>query len=111
MNAINLCREGRFEEAFTLCESSFDAEDDVEIGMIAASERKDKNSQREEPADQSILTFPEFLMLALDIHLHLNGSYTFYRTDLLVAFENNPISDVHSFYNTNVFYRLLFDCI
>lgn len=110
MNAINLCREGRFEEAFTLCESSFDAEDDVEIGMIAASERKDKNSQREEPADQSILTFPEFLMLALDIHLHLNGSYTFYRTDLLVAFENNPISDVHSFYNTMLFYRLLFDC-
>ena len=109
MNAINRCREGRFEEAFTLCESSFDAEDDVEIGMIAASERKDENSQREEPADQSILTFPEFLMLALDIHLHLKGSYTFYRTDLLVAFENNPISDVHSFYNTMLFYRLLFD--
>ena len=48
------------KKPFTLCESSFDAEDDVEIGMIAASERKDKNSQREEPADQSILTFPEF---------------------------------------------------
>ena len=31
MKAIDLCREGRFEEAFTLCESSFDAEDDVEI--------------------------------------------------------------------------------
>ena len=108
-DAINLCRNGRFDDAFSLCESSYDSEDDVEIGMIAPEKRMDENNHREETDDQSILTFPEFLMLILDIHLQLNGSYSFYRTDLLSAFNNNPLKDVHSFYNTMLFYRLLFD--
>lgn len=108
-NAINLCRNGKFDEAFSLCESSYDSEDDMEIGMIAPEKRKEENNHREESDDQSILTFPEFLMLVLDIHQQLNGSYSFYRTDLLSAFDNNPLKDVHSFYNTMLFYRLLFD--
>ena len=108
-NAINLCRDGRFDDAFSLCESSYDSEDDVEIGMIAAKKRKEKNHYREESDNQSILSFPEFLMMILDIHRNLNGSYSFYRTGLLSAFANNPLSDVHSFYNAMLFYRLLFD--
>lgn len=108
-NAINLCRNGRFDEAFSLCESSYDSEDDVEIGMIAPVKRKEENKPRVESDDQSILTFPEFLMLVLDIYQQLNGSYSFYRTDLLSAFVNYPLQDVHSFYNTMLFYRLLFD--
>lgn len=107
--AIDLCRNGRFDEAFSLCESSYDSEDNVEIGMIAPEKRKEDNNHRVESEDQSILTFPEFLMLVLDIHQQLNGSYSFYRTDLLSAFGNNPLKDVHSFYNTMLFYRLLFD--
>ncbi len=108
-NAIDLCRKGRFEEAFLLCESSYDSEDNVEIGMIAAEKRKDEHHHKEESEDQSILSFPEFLMLVLDIYLQLNGSYSFYRTDLLSAFNRYPLSDVHSFYNTMLFYRLLLD--
>lgn len=107
--AINLCRNGRFDDAFSLCESSYDSEDDVEIGMIAAKKRKEKNHYREESDNQSILSFPEFLMMILDIHRNLNGSYSFYLTGLLSAFANNPLSDVHSFYNAMLFYRLLFD--
>ena len=109
INAINLCRNGRFDEAFSLCESSYDSEDDVEIGMIAPEKRKEKINYREESDDKSILTFHEFLMLVLDIHLQLNGSYSFYRTDLLQAFGSNQLKDVHSFYNAMLFYRLLFD--
>lgn len=108
-NAINLCRNGRFDEAFSLCESSYDSEDDEEIGMIAPIKRKDENRKMDESDDQSILSFPEFLMMILDIHQNLNGSYSFYRTDLLSAFANNPLTDVHSFYKTMLFYRLLFD--
>lgn len=108
-NAIELCRNGRFEDAFSLCESSYDSEDNVEIGMIAAEKRKEENHREEESEDQSILSFPEFLMLILDIHQNLSGSYSFYRSDLLSAFDNNPLSDIHSFYNTMLFYRLLFD--
>ena len=107
--AIDLCRNGRFEDAFSLCESSYDSEDNVEIGMIVAEKRKEGKKHREETDDQSILSFPEFLMMILDIHHNLNGSYSFYRADLLTAFDNNPPSDVHSFYNTLLFYRLLFD--
>ena len=108
-NAINLCRNGRFDDAFSLCESSYDSEDDVIIGMIAPEKRREEGNNREETEEQSILTFPEFLMLVLDIHQKLNGSYSFYRTDLLSAFEKNQLKDKHSFYNSMLFYRLLFD--
>ncbi len=108
-NAIDLCRNGKFDEAFSLCESSYDSEDNVEIGMIAAEKRKEEKKRMEESEDQSIISFPEFLMLILDVHQQLNGSYSFYRTDLLPAFDNNKLTDIHSFYNTMLFYRLLFD--
>lgn len=109
IEAIHLCRNGNYEDALNRCESSYDSMDDVEIGMIAAEKRDARKNYSEESEDQAILTFPEFLMLILDIHLQLNGSYSFYRTNLLTAFRDHPIEDVHSFYNTLLFYRLLFD--
>lgn len=108
-NAIDLCRNGRYDDAFSLCESSYDSEDDVEIGKITAEKRKEENYHKEEPDNQSILSFSEFLMMILDIHQNLNGSYSFYRADLLSAFANNPLSDVHLFYNMMLFHRLLLD--
>lgn len=108
-NAIDLCRNDRYDDAFSLCESSYDSEDDVEIGKITAEKRKEENYHKEEPDNQSILSFSEFLMMILDIHQNLNGSYSFYRADLLSAFANNPLSDVHLFYNMMLFHRLLLD--
>lgn len=109
INAITLCQEGNFEGAFNLCESSFDVEDNIEIGMVEAEERKKEEYYKEEPIGQAILSFPEFLMMILDITLSLNGSYSFYRTELLHAFRENAIKDIPAFYNTLLFYRLLFD--
>lgn len=108
-NAIDLCRNDRYDDAFSLCESSYNSEDDVEIGKITAEKRKEENYHKEEPDNQSILSFSEFLIMILDIHQNLNGSYSFYRADLLSAFANNPLSDVHLFYNMMLFHRLLLD--
>ena len=109
MEAINLCKEGRHDAASSLCESSFDSDDNIEIGLIEAEKPREDNRNRSEAASQSILTFPEFLMLVLDIHLKIGGSYTFYRMELLNAFKNYPLEDIHAFYNDLLLYRLLFD--
>ena len=109
IDAINYCRGGNFTDAFKLCESSYDKEDGIEIGMIDPEERKPEEVNKEEPITHSILSFPDFLMMVLDIHLSLKGSYSFYRTELLKAFKANEIKDIPDFYHNLLYYRLLFD--
>lgn len=109
VDAITKCQDGLFEEAFKQCESSFDKEDDTEIGMIEAKMRVKEESYNQDTSNRSILSFPEFLMMVLDIHLSINGSYSFYRTELIRAFKDHAITDIPAFYNQLLFYRLLFD--
>lgn len=108
MQAIELCRNHRFNEAFELCESSYDTEDNNEIGDIEAKQQ-DFRQPFIETGERSFITFPEFLMMVIDIYLNLSGSYSFYRKELLKIYEAHPIPDKQDFYNQLLFYRLLLD--
>lgn len=106
--AIELCRNQRFNEAFNLCESSYDSEDNNEIGDIEAEQQDFKQSYTE-TGERSLITFPEFLMMVIDIYFNLSGSYTFYRNELLKIYDSHSIPDKQDFYNQLLFYRLLLD--
>lgn len=106
--AINLCRCHDFEKAFNLCESSYDSEDNNEIGSIEAMQQ-DFNPSFTETGDRSFITFPDFLMMVIDIYLNLSGSYSFYRNELLKIYDSYSIPDKQDFYNQLLFYRLLLD--
>ena len=106
--AIELCRNQRFNEAFNLCESSYDSEDNNEIGDIEAEQQDFKQSYTE-TGERSLITFPEFLMMVIDIYMNLSGSYTFYRNELLKIYDSHSIPDKQDFYNQLLFYRLLLD--
>ena len=108
MQAIELCRNHRFNEAFELCESSYDTEDNNEIGDIEAKQQDFRQSFIE-TGERSFITFPEFLMMVIDIYLNLSGSYSFYRKELLKIYESHPIPDKQDFYNQLLFYRFLLD--
>lgn len=108
MQAIELCRNHRFNEAFELCESSYDTEDNNEIGDIEAKQQDFRQSFIE-TGERSFITFPEFLMMVINIYLNLSGSYSFYRKELLKIYEAHPIPDKQDFYNQLLFYRLLLD--
>ena len=107
-HAIDLCREHKYDEAFGLCETSYDAEDNNEIGSIEA-EQQDFKQPFTETGERSIISFPEFLMMVIDIYLNLSGSYSFYRSELLKIYNSYYISDKQNFYNQLLFYRLLLD--
>ena len=107
-HAIGLCRNQEFDEAFGLCESSYDSEDNNEIGSIEAKQQDFKQSFNE-TGERSLITFPEFLMMVIDLHLNLSGSYSFYRNELLKVFDSHSIPDKQDFYNQLLFYRLLLD--
>ena len=109
INAIQLCQSGNFKEALKGCRSSFDKIDSATIAEIEARPRSNNESVIEEDTDNVVISFPEFLMMAIDIHLHLGGSYTFYKKDLLRTFKENPITDKKAFYGLLLHYRLLLD--
>lgn len=106
--AIDLCRKHQFNEALELCERSYDSENNNEIGDIEA-EQQDFRQSYIETGERSLITFPEFLMMVIDIYLNLHGSYTFYRNELLKIYDSNFIPDKQDFYNQLLFYRLLLD--
>ena len=107
-HAIDLCRNSKYNEAFSLCESSYDSEDKNEIGNIEAQQQDFKQSFTE-TGERSFITFPEFLMMVIDIYMNLSGSYSFYRNELLKIYNSHFISDKQDFYNQLLFYRLLLD--
>ena len=107
-HAIDLCRNNKYNEAFSLCESSYDSEDKNEIGNIEAQQQDFKQSFTE-TGERSFITFPEFLMMVIDIYMNLSGSYSFYRNELLKIYNSHFISDKQDFYNQLLFYRLLLD--
>ena len=106
--ALDLCRNNKFNEAFSLCESSFDSEDNNEIGNIEAQQHDFKQSFSE-TGERSFITFPDFLMMVIDLYLNLSGSYSFYRSELLKIYDSHSISDKQDFYNQLLYYRLIFD--
>lgn len=107
-NAINYCRNGNYIEAFKLCKSSYDTEDNTEIGNIEPQQHNFQQSFKE-TGERSLISFPEFLKMIIDIYMENSGSYSFYREDLLKIYAENTIKDKTDFYNQLLFYRLLLD--
>lgn len=107
--AITLCLNGNYKEVFSLCENSYDEEVAMTIGEIAPKERPVSNNKPVEIRNQCIITFPEFLLMVLDIHLSLNGSYSYYRGDLISTFEVNKVENIPAFYSDLLLFRLLLD--
>ena len=107
-HAIGLCRSQKYDEAFELCESSYDSEDNNEIGSIEAKQQDFKQSFSE-TGERSFITFPEFLKMVIDLHLNREGSYSFYRKELLKIYDEKSIPDKQDFYSQLLFYRLLLD--
>ena len=79
-----------------------------EIGDIEAKQQDFRQSFTE-TGERSFITFPEFLMMVIDIYLNLSGTYSFYRNELLNIYDSHSIPDKQDFYNQLLFYRLLLD--
>ena len=109
--AIKCCRKGDFDAAFDCCSSSYDAIDNDTIDSIKAEKPKPASiaTGQGELEERTIVSFPDFLLLLLDITLDLNGKYSFYRKELIPAFKEYRITDIHLFYNNLLFCRLLMD--
>lgn len=109
--AIESCQRGDFRAAFDYCEASYDAADSSTIEDIEPkkAEYKENQWQHIDSIERSIINFPEFLHLVLDLNMSLDGGYSFYRKDLIPIFNENKPADIRSFYHDLLYYRLLLD--
>ena len=72
-------------------------------------ERHTFNHDNNDDSDRALISFPELLMMVYDIYHDLNGSYSFYREELLNVYKEHKIDDIPDFYHQLLFYRLLLD--
>lgn len=110
--AIKECRLGNFDNALSNIKDSInDAQENANTIDVILVKKKEKSSgfQAVERQD-GIISFPEFLLLSLDLSFDLNGKDGFYQKDKLIErFEKQSITDIEGFYNNLLFYRLLLD--
>ena len=106
--AINSCRNKAFDAVVDSNKKQLDNEDNTEIGAIEP-ERHTFNHDNNDDSDRALISFPELLMMVYDIYYNLNGSYSFYREELLNVYKEHKIDDIPDFYHQLLFYRLLLD--
>lgn len=110
--AIKECRHGNFENALSYIEeSNNDAQENANtIDIIPVKKKEASTGFHAVERQDSVLSFPEFLLLSLDLTFDINGREGFYQKDKLIErFEKHPITNIDSFYNHLLFYRLLLD--
>lgn len=110
--ALNECRKGNFNSALSyIIKSENDTQEEANTIDIIPVKKKDVSSGSHVIDKQdSIISFPEFLLLTLDLTYGLNGKDSFYQKDKLIErFDSYPIEDIEHFYNNLLFYRLLLD--
>lgn len=111
-HAINECRQGNFDTALSYIEESKnDSKENADtIDIIPPKKKEKKSGVLAVEKQDSILTFPEFLLLTLDMTFNLEGKESFYQKDKLIErFDNQHITDMDGFYNNLLYYRLLLD--
>lgn len=106
--AINSCRDKDFDAVVDSNKKQLDNEDNTEIGAIEP-ERHTFNHDNNDDSDRALISFPELLMMVYDIYCDLNGSYSFYREELLNVYKEHKIDDIPDFYHQLLYYRLLLD--
>ncbi len=111
-SAIDACRKGNYENALSYIETHVnDADEEAKTIDIIPVKKKDLTSKSVAvEREDSIISFPEFLLLSLDLFCGINGKDGFYQKDKLIdRFEKHTVEDIHGFYNQLLFYRLLLD--
>ncbi|WP_304060805.1 DUF262 domain-containing HNH endonuclease family protein [Hoylesella loescheii] len=107
IDAIRSCRDGRYEEALSLCEDLTDNNSEVTLESIEA--KRHDFATIVGHSERSILSFPDFLRLNFDIYNKVEASYSFYREELLNIFKMDSIANKQNFYHQLLFTRLLMD--
>lgn len=112
--ALNDCRNEHYDNVIQIIQESINDElkDADTIDVIPVEKLKHTKTGIETESQDSIITFPEFLLLVLDIFKGCEGKDSFYQSDkLLERFDNNKIEDdkIQDFYHKLLYYRLLID--
>ena len=109
--AISLCRQKRFHEALEKCRyTSLDDEEEYSIDVIQPEKIEFKQNSYED-GENSIISFPEFLLLVLDVCTGGEQPASHYQPDKLI--EKFDALKTHftagEFYEKMLYYRLLLD--
>ena len=109
--ALSNCRSNKFESVIKGIQIANDTQEDAPtIDIIPVRKKEKTNAINLTEKEDSIITFPEFLLLVLDLTEHCDGRESFYQKDkLLNTFALHPITDMKRFYHNLLFYRLLLD--
>lgn len=109
--ALSNCRSNKFESVIKGIQIANDTQEDAPtIDIIPVRKKEKTNTINLTEKEDSIITFPEFLLLVLDLTEHCDGRESFYQKDkLLNTFALHPITDMKRFYHNLLFYRLLLD--
>lgn len=109
--AIDCCRKGDFYAAFNCCAVSYDGVDNETIESIPVKQPERSQAIIPHGTDEErlIISFPDYLLMMLDITCDLNGKYLFYRKELICAFKENRLYDIRAFYHNLLFCRFLLD--
>ena len=111
-NAIRECRLGNFDNALSYIQDSInDTQENANtIDVIPVKRKETSLGSHAVERQDSILSFPEFLLFSLDLTFDLNGKDSFYQKDKLIErFEKQNIINIETFYNNLLFFRLLLD--
>lgn len=111
-NAIRECRLGNFDNAMSYIQDSInDTQENANtIDVIPVKRKETSLGSHAVERQDSILSFPEFLLFSLDLTFDLNGKDSFYQKDKLIErFEKQNIINIETFYNNLLFFRLLLD--
>ena len=73
---------------------------------------EDFNNPFSDNNERSVITFPEFLLLTLDIYKNKEGDWSFYKTDKLTEIFSESLTknDVQGFYERLLKLRIALDC-
>lgn len=110
--ALANCRNNNFESVINGIQIANDTQEDAPtIDIIPVRKEEKTNAINLTEKEDSIITFPEFLLLVLDLTENCDGRDSFYQKDkLLNTFDNgHRIKDMKRFYHNLLFYRLLLD--
>lgn len=109
--ALSNCRSNKFESVIKGIQIANDTQEDAPtIDIIPVRKKEKTNAINLTEKEDSIITFPEFLLLVLDLTEHCDGRESFYQKNkLLNTFALHPITDMKRFYHNLLFYRLLLD--
>lgn len=110
-DAINLCREGKYNELLKYIQNgSFVESSEIPNTIdVLPTQKLDKTSSTYSERQSSIISFSNFLLMVLDITASCNGSDSFYQKEKLIERFNKTEFDLDQFYYNLLFYRLLLD--